>query len=131
MRAPRTCRGRGPVDRRVAAAGSPVWYIRVGQRARGPPPYMMCGRARTVINEIYPFSAGVCRVATAANWGAAWLVTQFFLSLTGWLGEAFTFRLFGRCAWPHSSAVGDQGEDTGCGARTGQNGPAGSAELAR
>jgi MFS transporter, SP family, galactose:H+ symporter len=32
-------------------------------------------------------------VATAANWGAAWLVTQFFLSLTGWLGEAGTFWL--------------------------------------
>ncbi len=50
----------------------------------------------TVINEIYPSSVrgrGVA-VATAANWGAAWLVTQFFLSLTDLLGESGTFGLF-------------------------------------
>ena len=50
----------------------------------------------TVINEIYP--SGVrgraVSVATAANWGAAWLVTQFFLSLTDLLGESGTFLLF-------------------------------------
>lgn len=50
----------------------------------------------TVINEIYPSTVrgrGVA-VATAANWGAAWLVTQFFLSLVGWIGESGTFGLF-------------------------------------
>jgi sugar porter (SP) family MFS transporter len=50
----------------------------------------------TVINEIYPSTVrgrGVA-VATAANWGAAWLVTQFFLSLTEWIGEVGTFYLF-------------------------------------
>jgi sugar porter (SP) family MFS transporter len=50
----------------------------------------------TVINEIYPSSVrgrGVA-VATAANWGAAWLVTQFFLSLTDLLGESGTFGIF-------------------------------------
>src|SRR5262249_19721062 len=50
----------------------------------------------TVINEIYPSTVrgrGVA-IATAANWGAAWLVTQFFLSLTDWIGEAGTFFLF-------------------------------------
>jgi sugar porter (SP) family MFS transporter len=50
----------------------------------------------TVINEIYPSTVrgrGVA-LATAANWGAAWLVTQFFLSLTDWIGEAGTFFLF-------------------------------------
>jgi SP family galactose:H+ symporter-like MFS transporter len=50
----------------------------------------------TVINEIYPSTVrgrGVA-IATAANWGAAWLVTQFFLSLTDWIGEAGTFYLF-------------------------------------
>jgi MFS family permease len=54
----------------------------------------------TVINEIYPSTVrgrGVA-VATAANWGAAWLVTQFFLSLTEWIGEVGTFYLFaGMC----------------------------------
>ncbi len=50
----------------------------------------------TVINEIYPSTVrgrGVS-LATAANWGAAWLVTQFFLSLTDWVGDAGTFWLF-------------------------------------
>ena len=50
----------------------------------------------TVINEIYPSHVrgrGVA-VATAANWGAAWLVTQFFLTLTNRLGESGTFALF-------------------------------------
>jgi MFS family permease len=50
----------------------------------------------TVINEIYLSTVrgrGVA-IATAANWGAAWLVTQFFLTLTGWIGEAATFFLF-------------------------------------
>ena len=50
----------------------------------------------TVINEIYPSQVrgrGVA-VATAVNWGAAWLVTQFFLSLTDLLGESGTFGLF-------------------------------------
>jgi MFS family permease len=55
----------------------------------------------TVINEIYPSTVrgrGVA-IATAANWGAAWLVTQFFLTLTDWIGEAGTFYLFaGMCA---------------------------------
>ncbi len=38
-------------------------------------------------------------VATAANWFAAWLVSQFFLSLVGLITEAGTFWLFaGFCA---------------------------------
>jgi MFS family permease len=50
----------------------------------------------TVINEIYPSSVRgrAVSVATAANWGAAWLVTQFFLSLTDAIGESGTFYLF-------------------------------------
>ena len=54
----------------------------------------------TVINEIFPSTVRgrAVAVATAANWGAAWLVAQFFLSLTDWLGEAGTFWLFaGMC----------------------------------
>jgi SP family galactose:H+ symporter-like MFS transporter len=54
----------------------------------------------TVINEIYPSTVrgrGVA-VATAANWGAAWLVAQFFLTLTDWIGEVGAFYLFaGMC----------------------------------
>ncbi|MEV0130394.1 MFS transporter [Dactylosporangium sp. NPDC050688] len=50
----------------------------------------------TVINEIYPSTIRGLGVsaATAANWAAAWLVTQFFLSLTGWIGESGTFGVF-------------------------------------
>ncbi len=50
----------------------------------------------TVINEIYPSSVRgrAVAVATAANWGSAWLVTQFFLTLVDGLGEPGTFTLF-------------------------------------
>ncbi len=55
----------------------------------------------TIINEIYPShirGKGVA-VATAANWLAAWVVSQFFLSLVGLITEAGTFWLFaGFCA---------------------------------
>lgn len=33
-------------------------------------------------------------VATAVNWGAAFLVTQFFLSIVDAIGESTTFFLF-------------------------------------
>jgi sugar porter (SP) family MFS transporter len=49
----------------------------------------------TVINEIYPATVrgrGVA-LATAANWGAVWLVSQVFLSLTNAIGEPATFWL--------------------------------------
>lgn len=50
----------------------------------------------TVINEIFPRSTRgrAVAVATAANWFSAWLVSQFFLSLTDVLGESGTFWLF-------------------------------------
>ncbi|MET0894806.1 MAG: MFS transporter [Acidimicrobiia bacterium] len=50
----------------------------------------------TVINEIFPSNVRgrAVSVATAANWGAAWLVTQFFLSLTERIGTSGTFWLF-------------------------------------
>jgi MFS transporter, SP family, galactose:H+ symporter len=53
----------------------------------------------TIINEIYPShmrGRGVA-VATAANWFAAWLVSQFFLSLVDLISEAGTFWLFAGC----------------------------------
>ncbi len=55
----------------------------------------------TIINEIYPshIRGRAVAVATAANWFAAWLVSQFFLSLVSLITEAGTFWLFaGFCA---------------------------------
>ncbi|HEU0193495.1 MAG TPA: sugar porter family MFS transporter [Gaiellales bacterium] len=50
----------------------------------------------TVISEIYPSrSRGrAVSIATAANWGAAFLVTQFFLTIVDAIGQAETFFLF-------------------------------------
>jgi hypothetical protein len=51
----------------------------------------------TVINEVFPAhicSRGVA-FATAVNWGSAFLVSQGFLSLAGWVGSSWTFWLFG------------------------------------
>jgi sugar porter (SP) family MFS transporter len=50
----------------------------------------------TVINEIFPSrirGRGVS-LATAANWGSAWFVSQFFLTITDAIGQAGTFWLF-------------------------------------
>ncbi len=50
----------------------------------------------TVINEVFPGhirGRGVA-VATAVNWGAAFLVSQGFLSLIGAVGPSFSFWLF-------------------------------------
>jgi sugar porter (SP) family MFS transporter len=55
----------------------------------------------TVINEIFPAhirGRGVA-LATAVNWGSAFLVSQFFLSLIHLLGSSWTFWLLaGFCA---------------------------------
>lgn len=50
----------------------------------------------TVINEVFPArirGRGVA-LATAINWGSAYLVSQFFLSLVQAIGSAMTFWLF-------------------------------------
>jgi sugar porter (SP) family MFS transporter len=50
----------------------------------------------TVINEVFPARVrgrGVA-LATAVNWGSAYLVSQFFLSLVETIGSSFTFWLF-------------------------------------
>jgi sugar porter (SP) family MFS transporter len=50
----------------------------------------------TVINEVFPARVrgrGVA-FATAVNWGSAWLVSQFFLSLVEAIGSSATFFLF-------------------------------------
>ena len=50
----------------------------------------------TVINEIFPghIRGRAVAVATAVNWGAAFLVSQLFLTLIGWIGNSATFWLF-------------------------------------
>lgn len=50
----------------------------------------------TIISEIYPsrVRGRAVSVATAANWAAAFLVSQFFLSLIDWIGSTATFWLF-------------------------------------
>ena len=70
----------------------------------------------TVINEVFPArirSRGVA-LATAANWGSAWLVSQFFLSLTTAIGSSLTFGLLaGFCVvgwlWVQRSVPETQG----------------------
>lgn len=51
----------------------------------------------TVINEIFPnrVRGRAVAVATAINWGSAWLVSQFFLTLLDSIGSSATFYLFG------------------------------------
>jgi len=50
----------------------------------------------TVINEIYPneIRGRAVAVATAVNWGAAFLVSGFFLSVVKAIGQAYTFWMF-------------------------------------
>jgi len=50
----------------------------------------------TIINEIFPshVRGKAVAVATAANWFAAWLVSQFFLSLVGLITTTGVFWLF-------------------------------------
>lgn len=50
----------------------------------------------TVINEIFPghIRGRAVAAATAANWGSAFLVSQFFLTLVGAIGNALAFWLF-------------------------------------
>lgn len=50
----------------------------------------------TMINEIYPreVRGRMVSIATAVNWFSAWLVSQFFLTLVGAIGEPATFWLF-------------------------------------
>jgi sugar porter (SP) family MFS transporter len=50
----------------------------------------------TVINEIFPgrVRGRAVAVATAVNWGAAFVVSEFFLTLVDAIGEAGTFALF-------------------------------------
>jgi MFS transporter, SP family, galactose:H+ symporter len=48
----------------------------------------------TVINEIYPGDVRGRAVAVATAWGAAFLVSGFFLSVVNAIGQAYTFWMF-------------------------------------
>ena len=50
----------------------------------------------TVINEIFPgrIRGRAVAICTAVNWGSAFLVSQFFLSLVNAIGSSATFLLF-------------------------------------
>ena len=50
----------------------------------------------TVINEIFPghIRGRAVAVATAVNWGSAFLVSQLFLTVIGTIGDSWTFLLF-------------------------------------
>ncbi len=50
----------------------------------------------TIINEIFPgrVRGRAVAVATAVNWGSAFLVSEFFLTLIGAIGKSATFWLF-------------------------------------
>jgi SP family galactose:H+ symporter-like MFS transporter len=79
----------GPSDAGLITLVALVVYIASFAFSLGPVVW-------TVINEIFPRSIrgrGVS-IATAANWGSAWLVSQFFLSLVSTIGESGTFLLF-------------------------------------
>ena len=51
----------------------------------------------TEINEIFPgrIRGRAVALCTAVNWGSAFLVSQFFLSLVAAIGSSATFWLFG------------------------------------
>jgi MFS family permease len=50
----------------------------------------------TVINEIFPqqVRGRAVAIATAVNWGSAFVVSQFFLSLINAVGESIAFWIF-------------------------------------
>ena len=69
----------------------------------------------TVINEIFPgqVRGRAVAVATAVNWGCAFLVSEFFLSVVALIGAAATFWVFAFfCAagfvWVHTPRTGNQ-----------------------
>ena len=74
----------------------------------------------TVINEVFPghIRGRAVAVATAVNWGSAFLVSQFFLSLIGAIGNSLTFWLFAlfcgvAWVWIYLPRAGNQGTVAG------------------
>jgi sugar porter (SP) family MFS transporter len=79
----------GPSDAGAVTLVALVVYIASFAFSMGPVVW-------TIINEIYPreVRGRMVSIATAVNWFSAWLVSQFFLTLTGSIGEPATFWLF-------------------------------------
>ncbi len=79
----------GPSGAGVATLLALVGYIICFAFSMGPVVW-------TVINEVFPghVRGRAVAVATAVNWGSAFLVSQFFLSLIGAIGDSLTFCLF-------------------------------------
>ena len=74
----------------------------------------------TVINEVFPghIRGRAVAIATAVNWGSAFLVSQFFLTLIGAIGNSLTFWLFAlfcvlAWVWIYIPCAGDQGTVAG------------------
>ena len=79
----------GPTTAGIVTVGALVVFITSFAFSLGPVVW-------TVINEVFPARVrgrGVA-LATAANWGSAYLVSQFFLSLVDAIGSSMTFWLF-------------------------------------
>lgn len=79
----------GPTTAGIVTVGALVVFITSFAFSLGPVTW-------TVINEVFPARVrgrGVA-FATAVNWGSAYLVSQFFLSLVDAIGSSLTFFLF-------------------------------------
>jgi len=79
----------GPSDAGIVTLLALVCFIACFAFSMGPVTW-------TVINEIFPghIRGRAVAVATAVNWGSAFLVSQFFLTLIGAIGNSLTFWLF-------------------------------------
>jgi sugar porter (SP) family MFS transporter len=79
----------GPTFAGIATVAALILFIACFAFSLGPVTW-------TVINEVFPArirGRGVA-LATAVNWGSAYLVSQFFLSLVEAIGSSLTFWLF-------------------------------------
>ncbi|MFO1413218.1 MAG: sugar porter family MFS transporter [Burkholderiales bacterium] len=81
--------GAGPTTAGVVTLGALVVFIVCFAFSLGPVVW-------TVINEIFPgrVRGRAVAVATAVNWGAAFAVSETFLTLVDAIGEPLTFGLF-------------------------------------
>ena len=67
-------------------------------------PFHRDARAPTELEDSPRQAGRAVAVATAVNWGAAFLVSQFFFSVIGAVGDSMTSRLFAffcavSCVW--------------------------------
>jgi MFS transporter, SP family, galactose:H+ symporter len=87
--APQVAASSGPTTAGIVTVAALVVFITSFAFSLGPVVW-------TVINEVFPARVrgrGVA-LATAVNWGSAFLVSQFFLSLVEMIGSSLTFWLF-------------------------------------